>query len=185
MEESHRHLHRSSSRNRHRWERKTGKIFELSAQALLLIGMLLLPFLWGGRHILAVGAMGIGVFAGLLLWSGAIAFAGTIRFQPAKGSVVLLLFVLIGLLQLSPGFSSLVMTDGLLSYWATARDVGISTQTPILAVLASVHSPSLVVVGAAAIFTCFWLSFLQDHAPGFSCLPWLYLQRLRFAGSPL
>lgn len=119
---------RVRTRNRHRWEKTLGDRLTLAALALLLMLLAAMPFLWGGRHALAVGVLGTAVLLALLL------------------------LLLLGALQQSPWCSQLLMSEQLSRYWGLVRAAHASVMEPVLAVLPGTHRNFMLVCGAAALF---------------------------------
>ncbi|MGN1038541.1 MAG: O-antigen ligase family protein, partial [Mailhella sp.] len=146
-------LPRISGMSRRRWETRTGRGAGIAAQAVFLFCMIFLPYLWGGRQILAAGVAGIAMLLCLILWGSSIVFTGAFRPQPCRGTLVFLLFLLLGALQLSPWFSALAMSEALSRYWELARGTGLVHQPSILAVLPEAHREGLMMFGSAALFS--------------------------------
>lgn len=140
------------TRNRHRWEKTLGDRLTLAALALLLMLLAAMPFLWGGRHALAVGVLGAAVLLALLLWLAGGAARGRMCLQPAWGALPLLLLLLLGALQQSPWCSQLLMSEQLAWYWELVRAAHASMMEPVLAVLPGTHRDFMLVCGAAALF---------------------------------
>ncbi len=150
METSHSHHHHY--RNRHRWEIRLGEKFLYAAQGVLITCMAFLPFLWGGRHPSGVGFAGICMLLCTLLWLTGTLFRGSVHFYPAKGLWMLIAAIVLGLLQLSPRFSALVMPEKLAELWHQAFLAGSATAGPTLAVMPGFQHNVIILLCAAALF---------------------------------
>lgn len=137
--------------SRHHWELRLGRYAHSVAMMLLLACLCLLPLLFGGRHPFAMGVAGLTILAAGILWLAGVVFHGSVRLQPAWGVLFFLLFCLVGLMQLMPSFSSLVIGEKLLSYWELVRQAGVTYYKPVLAVLPPLHRDALLVFAMAGI----------------------------------
>ena len=119
-------------------KKKASCVLTVLTQGLLLETLLFVMLLWGGRHPVAISALGLGTLAATLTWGLAFACRGRWVWRKAGGWWLFALALLLGILQLSPDFSSLMMTEELKSIYATIASTGLYQGDALLAVIPGV-----------------------------------------------
>lgn len=119
--------------------------------ALLVVS----PLLWGGRHPLAQGVMGVTASVALLLWAAGVLLRGRWACEPARGLWLLLPVLAMLGLQLVPAVFSWWPAPALADLWAKAAEVA-DVGPARFAVMPENQWAGLYAVATAAII--YWLT---------------------------
>ena len=130
-------------RGRRSVEKKASRFMTMATQIVLIATLVMVMLLWGGRHPMATGALGIGVMIAFICWAFSLALRGRWIWRKAGGLWLFLLAILLGALQLSPDVSSALMTDELKGLYAQSAATGLFKGDFLLAVIPSVQWESL------------------------------------------
>lgn len=152
-----------------------GSRLQTAARCALFANILVTPFLWGGRHILAIGIAGFFCMLALLLWAAGLIFKGRAQFRTSPGLFIFLPLICLSALQLSPDFFNLVGSAELTELWHKAS-LFAPVGEPVLAAFPQLHSELLLALSVCVLFyfltgqlfdttaQAFWLTVLISLA---------------------
>ena len=130
-------------RGRRSAEKKAARLMTGVTQLILMATLLVVMLLWGGRHPMATGALGIGVMGAFVTWALSLALRGRWIWRKTGGLWLMILALMIGLLQLSPAFSAALMSDELRAIYQQSAATGLFAGSGLLAVMPGVQVEGL------------------------------------------
>ncbi|MDO5530796.1 O-antigen ligase [Sutterella sp.] len=121
------------------------------ARVALLLPILALPLLWGGRHLAAVGLAGVCVLVSLFLWLAGALMRGHLELRPARGLLLFVPVLVVGLLQCCPWAYDAFAPEAVRALWEGAREAS-DPGTPLIALDPAIQRYGLAVTVLAGLF---------------------------------
>ena len=149
-----------------------GRLSLLIARTSLLLIILALPFMWGGRHPVAIGFIGLTLGVSAIFWLMATLFRRDLPLQWPSGLNIIVLMIVVGTIQLIPQLFDVFASPSLEKLWDKAS-IFASMGEPILAIAAYEHTLVLLALVTIAVFTFLVAQYFQTTKAILFCLVFL------------